>query len=208
MLGFQLIKDFKYVDVTGVNKTNKVFFFGWPTWQAYAVYSSLDIKISTGAPVQCINSNEFNIERIIELLELNDLKNKNAKMKETINADGNNIITKKTAFIEILTRRAAIIILQYVNDMIWIDTWTGTLKKKDDEKTFAITNNFDTRWKASGISLDTAFKYVAPLGKALVEYYSNLLDLRYNPDMITDVMASDFSKLMNDWSLKAGYLKH
>jgi len=190
MLGFKLLKDFTYVDVTGVPKKNKIFFFGWPTEDSGLVYSNLDI----------------NIDRIVELLELNTLKNKCAKLKETISADNTNIISKKTSFIDILTNRAAIIILQYINDMLWIDRWEGTIKSKTDKKVFSAENGWEKRWQTNGISLDTAFKYVLPLGKSLVEYYSNLIDLRYNPDMIQDLMATDFSKKITDYSIKAGYL--
>jgi len=116
MLGFKLLKDFTYVDVTGVPKKNKIFFFGWPTEDSGLVYSNLDRNI--GVPAECINANKFNIDRIVELLELNTLKNKCAKLKETISADNTNIISKKTSFIDILTNRAAIIILQYINDYL------------------------------------------------------------------------------------------
>jgi hypothetical protein len=204
MLGFKLLKDFPYIDVTGIQKTNKVFFFGWPTEDASMVYNNLDRNI--GLPAECINANKFNIDRIVELLELNTLKNKCAKLKETISADNSNIISKKTSFVDILTNRAAVIILQYINDMLWIDRWEGTMKTKNDKKTFAKTDNFEKRWQTNGISLDTALKYVLPLGQSLVKYYENLIDLRYNPDMIKDLMATDLSKQITDFSIKAGYL--
>lgn len=211
MLGFKLIK-FKYLTTDGQSVENKVFFFGNPCENInHTYFGVVDRRTNEGIPKECLEANKYNVERIKELLQLNNLKNKNAKLKDNLGGAINetHILSEKIRFIDYLTTLVCVNILQHINSLMWFDTRSplaATIKLNEMTALDSAVCQF--RFKQTGLSLETSFEFLKPFANVFSKLCADMIEVRYDTSIMADVLTNQYNKMIEDYKFKAGYETH
>jgi len=197
MLGFKLLK-FKYLTTDGQAVENKVFYFGNPCENiGHTYFGVIDRKNTDGIPKECLEANKYNIERIKELLQLNNLKNKNAKLKDNLGGAINetHILSEKIRFIDYMTTEVCVSILKYINNLIWVDTRSPVAPSiKANEMTTLESIVCQYRFKQTGLSLETSFEFLKPFAKVLSNLCADIIEVRYDTSIMSDILTNQYNR--------------
>lgn len=195
MIGIQTTK-FSYLTVDGLQVNNgNVFYFMVPDAVPDLVYN---VNITEAGPRHI----RENVKRIIELTDLKNLLRKESQLKLALGNkvkqggggdDPNHILNQKITFIRQVVHEISIFFLKSINRILWVDT------------TNAGGNNF--RWKETGISFETALSLCKEMAKDFSSYMQILIDIRFDPNMVSDKITSDFNSLIEEYRGKMGYLE-
>ncbi len=155
-----------------------------------------------------MEANKYNIERIKELLQLNNLKNKNAKLKDNLGGAINetHILSEKIRFIDYMTTEVCVSILKYINNLIWVDTRSPlSASIKANEMTTLESVVCQYRFKQTGLSLETSFEFLKPFAKVLSNLCADIIEVRYDTSIMSDILTNQYNKMIENYKFKAGF---
>jgi len=149
MLGIKTIK-LNYYEIDNVMKEGEVFFFGNPGAHPTAVFSTpfSDDGMAYDASA---STNQYNVDKIIELTDLKSILIKNCKVKDNLGTavGAGHPLQRKINFIKDLIRETAVTYLISINRLLWEDLAIVETEKYDPNEGAEI--NADNRWRETGV---------------------------------------------------------
>jgi len=116
--------------------------------------------------------------------------------------------------------------LKYVNMLMWIDN-----SEKIDVSLYVLQENekesldlnqqaillakkkkkyqekIDIRWQESGVSFDTALNFCKDITDEMISYFTLIIDLRFDPNILGQKINSDFDELIKNYKEKTGHVQ-
>ena len=63
------------------------------------------------------------------------------------------------------------------------------------------------RWRKSGVSIDTALNLCRKITKEMTIFFNMMIDLKFDPNIVSDRMEFDYENLIQEYREKIGMLK-
>jgi len=63
------------------------------------------------------------------------------------------------------------------------------------------------RWQESGVSFDTALNFCKNITDEMISYFTLMIDLRFDPNILGQKIDSDFDELIKNYKEKTGHVQ-